>query len=89
MNWWNRLQNAAPQVTARTRAIIFVLALLGKDSAHQIALALVWPGSEVWWQRLFTVCAGVAFCLRAGDRTPTDVISAVRGGSVLPQGEKS
>lgn len=75
MNFWNKLQDAEPKIVARVRAAVFVLAALSATQAHAIADALQYPALEKWILRAAAICGGIALLLRAGDKTPDNVVT--------------
>lgn len=87
MTWWNKLQAAEPKIVARVRAAVFVVAALSATQAHAVADALQYPALEAWILRAAAICGGIALLLRAGDKTPDNVVTQdLKTGELVASG---
>lgn len=87
MTWWNSLQAAEPKIVARVRAAVFVMAALSATQAHAVADALQYPALEAWILRAAAICGGIALLLRAGDKTPDNVVTQdLKTGELVASG---
>jgi len=75
MTLWSQLQAAEPKIVGRVRAAVILLAGVTGTQAQGIADALQWPGLAPWLVRAAVLAAAIAALLRAGDKTPDNVVT--------------
>lgn len=87
MTLWSRLQAAEPVIIGRARALLILWAGITGTQATAIANLVHWPALAPWLLGNAVLAAAIAGSLRAGDKTPANVVTQdLKTGELVASG---